>query len=172
MKQNLSWILFILFFSTVAIGNNQDSVPVKIINGTNEDRVIEKIYSEDYIVNSFASELYLRKGISRIKEQKYELALSDFYQAIRFNPGSHEAHMLIGETMAAKNLQTEALVAFDKAIDLNPFYGEAYLKRADVYKKIGNFKEAYTNYSLAVYLDPSFLNSFIKNNHELKALQK
>jgi tetratricopeptide (TPR) repeat protein len=173
MKRNLSWLLFVLLFSTVAVGNNQDSVPVTINKNTIDDKlIIDKIYSENYLLNSFAAELYLMKGISRIKEQKYELALSDFYQALRLNPASHEAHLLIGETMAAKNLQTEALVAFDKAIDLNPFYGEAYFKRANVYHKIGNFQEAYTNYSLAVYLDPSFRNNLSKNNLELKILQK
>ncbi len=186
MKRKLSWLLFILLFSTAAVGKQQDSVAVIIIKNTNDDKIVmDKIYSETYLLNSFAAQLYLMKGISRIKEQKYELALSDFYQALRLNPASHEAHMLIGETMEAKNLQTEALVAFDKAIDLNPFYGEAYFKRANVYHKIGKFQEAYTNYSLAAYLDPSFLNFFIKNNKDvlpfysfsknnlgLKALQK
>jgi tetratricopeptide (TPR) repeat protein len=184
MKRNLSWVLFVLLFSTIAIGNNKDVSPEKTTSSVNE-KTLDKIYSEAYIMNSFASELYLMKGISRIKEQNYELALADFYQALQLNPASHEAHLLIGETMAAKNLQTEALVAFDKAIDLNPFYGEAYLRRANVYQKIGNFQEAYTNYSLAVYLEPSFINSltnnntdvlpfsnFSKSNHELKALQK
>jgi len=173
-----------LIFTNVIVAKSFDDRSGKITLNGEKENTYESIYSSAYVINSFASELFLNKGIAKIKDQNYELALLDFQQSIALNPGNFCAYLLIGETMTALNRQGEALLAFEKAIDLNPFYGEAYFKRASFFQKIGDFKEAFYNFSLAMYINPTCMDTitgeeidvlsfqnFFKQNQALKVSQ-
>ncbi len=182
MKKSASWILFFLCFTHLGYSKDPGKGLRPLVQ---EDSTasIEQLYSESYLLNSFASKLYINKGIYRMREGKYELAIENFQHALRLNPASFEAYSLLGEAMVALELKTEALNAFDKAIDLNPFYANAYFHRANLLQRIGQYKDAYRDYSVAMYIDPIYIHAFREYDTdvlffrkvlrtELKALKK
>ena len=167
MKRYLGWVLVVLIFTKISIGKNKESIILQIKPIIESQNVTAYIYSEASIMNAFASELFLNKGIAKLKEQEYEFAISNFNQAIRLNLGSYEAYKLLGEAKAACGLLSEAVQDFDLAININPFYTEAYLKKALLLQKTGNLKEAYYNYSLAMYIDPIYTYAFFQKDLDL-----
>ena len=182
MKSGHLFIVFFLFLIH-SFGYGKDGDKIAVYPVENQSSIYEPLYSESYITNSFASRLFIQKGIYRMKEKAYELAVSDFQQALHLNPGSFEAYSLLGETMVALDLKAEAMKAFDKAIDLNPFYADAYFHRANLFQQTGNYKQAYHDYTIATYIDPLYVQVFEENDstrltfkrmlkHELKAARR
>jgi tetratricopeptide (TPR) repeat protein len=165
MRKKSGWVLIILLCAyTFSFSKNRESDSLKIAPVTSENSILEKVCSESYVMNLFASTLYINKGIYRQKEQNYNLAILNFQEAIRLNPASCEAYKLMGETKAGLGLKSEALKDFDTAIDLNPFYADAYFTKANFFKSIGNYEEAYNNYSLAMYIDPVYTHAFVQKD--------
>jgi tetratricopeptide (TPR) repeat protein len=152
-----SWYYLVLLLFTVLHAGQAKERDKQMSQPSNTSAMVttEQLYSEAYLHNPLASQMYIHKGIYRMQEGKYELAVYDFQQALRLNYGSFEAYSLLGEAMAAMDLTQEALTAFDKAIDLNPFYANAYLQRAALLQSLGNYTEAYEDYAIALYIDPS-----------------
>lgn len=161
MKNIYCCILFFLCY--VQFGDAKDRREALLPSSVDSVQVYNApLCSESYILNSFATELLIKKGMYKMEAGEYAGAIACFEQALKLNPGSFEAYSLIGEAKVALEQQTEALVAFDKAIDLNPFYADAYFQRASLLHSIGEYKQAYSDYTTATYIDPVYIHPLKK----------
>lgn len=159
MKTICYTVLFFLCY--VQFGQAKDSKEAFLSTTTDSTKGYHMMLcSDSYILNSFATELLIRKGIYKMEAGESGEAIVCFEQALKLNPASFEAYSLIGEAKVALQQQTEALVAFDKAIDLNPFYADAYFQRASLLQSIGDYKQAYSDYTTANYIDPFYIHPF------------
>jgi len=57
---------------------------------------------------------------------------------------------------AAKNLWTQSIADYDKAIQLDPKYAKAYFNRGGSFGNIGKGKEALADYNKSIEIDPNY----------------
>ena len=85
---------------------------------------------------------YYNKGIAHYHRGQYVLAIENWDQAIRINPGHGKAYNNRG--LAYNNLgqYERAIQDYDEAIRLNPQHSEAYYNKGVAYQALGNLIEA------------------------------
>ena len=121
-------------------------------NGKNSDRPISpKILFE-------ANEHYLM-GKSYEAVQNYALACPEYEQAAKLNPRMGKALLCLGVCAMQKDLTSQALQYFQKAlsVDINP--GDAAIAHHDigaVLAKHGKLEQAISEFRVALILNPSF----------------
>jgi tetratricopeptide (TPR) repeat protein len=72
---------------------------------------------------------HLEMGIADMYYSRFESALENFNQALRYNPESHEAHFYRGNVYRNLNNTEAAMSDYNEAIALNPSYADAYYNR-------------------------------------------
>lgn len=97
---------------------------------------------------------YINKADEHLNNGNYDLAISNYSQAIKLNPGNIVyAYTGRGRAYDGKNQDDLAIQDFTKAISLDPGYTEAYIGRGDIYSKIEKYFQAIKDYSEAIRLD-------------------
>ncbi len=154
MKKSLTGILLLII--TFSTGYSKEQNTHTFINKACITTAPEHLYSEAYVMDAYASQLYVQKGKYRMAENNYTLAVLDFQHAVRLNAASFEAYCFLGQALAAQSLYYEALEAYDTAIELNPFFASAYFERASLLQLFGRYQEANNDYTIAFYIDPVY----------------
>ncbi len=89
------------------------------------------------------------------KSLLYKLALENLSNAISENPGSYEAHMVIGYVYGQQNNADKAIKAFDSAIAIQETV-DAYISKAMIQdEKLNDSYGASISYRKAAELDPT-----------------
>ncbi len=77
-------------------------------------------------------------GRDYMRSENHERAISNFEQALEYDPGLALAYFFMGQSYLERDMVDPALVALEKAIELDPAYinayhsiGEAYLEKGD-----------------------------------------
>ena len=82
--------------------------------------------------------------------RKWDQALADYNQAIRFDPKSAKAHHNRGEVLREMKQLDKALADFNEAIRLDPKLVHAYRRRGQVWQAKGQLEKALGDYKQAV----------------------
>ena len=98
------------------------------------------------------AEAYNSRGNFYRNQQKWDLALADYTQAIRINPNYAEAYNNRGLVYEYQQKWDLALADYNNAIKLNPNYAEAYNNRGLVYLNLLDIKKARENFVRAAQL--------------------
>ena len=87
-------------------------------------------------------------GRDYMRSDNHERAISNFEQALEYDPGLALAYFFMGQSYLERDMIDQALVSLEKAIDLDPAYinayhsiGEAYLEKGDTLQARDFFEE-------------------------------
>lgn len=89
-----------------------------------------------------AAEDYFEQGKKAYEKKDFDLAITNYNQAIKLNPQMGKAYNNRGIVYVAQGKLNEAIADFTKAIELDPKNGKAYNNRAVAYYYKGDVAKA------------------------------
>ena len=115
--------------------------------------------------------LYLKRGNAYLALNQFKQAVPDYENAIVINPGLPEPYYGLGLIHFKRQEYREAILRFSKTIQLspdhlttdmgsvvvthtNPLKGLAYAYRGDVHLSLGQYRQAISDYTSALKIDP------------------
>jgi tetratricopeptide (TPR) repeat protein len=103
---------------------------------------------------------FLQRGSMYRRIGKFELALADFSESLRYRPDSADAYT--GRANAHRGLgQLDAAIAdHSEAIRLKPDFAMAYSNRGNVYSDKKDYQRAIADYDEALKRDPHYAAAF------------
>ncbi|MDB9540271.1 tetratricopeptide repeat protein [Anabaenopsis tanganyikae CS-531] len=111
-------------------------------------------------ITPLSSEAYFNRGVVYTRQQKWDLALADFNQAIKLNPNDALAYKNRGTIYYNQQKWDLALADFNQAIKLNPNYAGAYTNRGNVYHDQQKWDLAVADYNKAIAVDPNLAQAY------------
>jgi len=122
--------------------------------------------------NTRGSGLYVERGNLYSSQQKWDLALADYNEAILLNPKYTSAYINRGLVYKEQEKFDLAFADYSKAIELDPKYTWAYFQRGLLYKKQKKFDLALADYNKAIELDPKYTSAYINRGLLYKEQEK
>jgi tetratricopeptide (TPR) repeat protein/S1-C subfamily serine protease len=105
---------------------------------------------------------YTNRGIAKRDLGDKEGAISDWSQAIKFNPNFAKAYNNRGFVNSELGNRQRALADFDRAIIINPNYANAYYNRAYVKSDLGDSQKAITDLNRAIEINSNYRSIYYK----------
>ena len=115
---------------------------------------------------------WYEKGMGKIRRKKYEEAIADFDQAIRFNNDFDQAWMMRGEALLQLERYEDAIAAYDQTIKINPQYWQAWYYRGIALESLQRSEEAIESWRKAAEIEPDSNFSWCKVGEILSNLQR
>lgn len=133
------------------------TVLIEAQGGSDDDRSI---------VHQQRGSMYRRLG-------KYELALADFSQSIRYDPKSADAYTGRGNAYRGLHQLDQALADHSEAIRLEPNNASPYNNRGNTWRDKKDYDKAIADYDAAIKLSPNYAGAFYnRGNARLEAGDK
>lgn len=110
-------------------------------------------------INTGSATDFIDRGTYYIKDQKFDLAISQFKKAIEIDPKNAEAYYGLALAYHNKNDDDQTVINYTKSIELRPDYADAYMRRAVIYGEKSNFDKAISDVDKAIALKPD--DSFV-----------
>ncbi len=143
-----------------------DSIPPKAIAQNYYTRVNEQantkyIENFDNIIaqsstNTQRAEAYINRGVAYFWQQKYDLAIEDYVEAIKLDPNNVKAYINRGIAYSTRDNPGEqeiAIADYDKAIALNERNADAYISRGIAYSAQREHQKAIKDYNRAIKIN-------------------
>jgi predicted AlkP superfamily phosphohydrolase/phosphomutase/Flp pilus assembly protein TadD len=103
---------------------------------------------------------YVNMGIVKAQKKKLDEARELFKKAVEKDPSYALAHFYVGRTEVGLGLLESALESFARAIEEDPNLVRAYLDAAKVYKRQGNFEQAFALLEWVQTVEPRALDAY------------
>jgi len=103
---------------------------------------------------------FLQRGSMYRRLEKYELALNDFDQALRYDPKSASAFTGRGNALRHLDRLDESIAAHSEAIRLEPNNAMAYSNRGNAYSDNKDYQHAIADFDAAIKIDPRYATAF------------
>ncbi len=167
----------------------EDKAPVSKTIKTIDDLLLEALYAHNshkiaeaieiytYILSLKSGELlqpiiYIHRGMAYFSESRYDLAMSDFSEALKLNPENDKAFYYRGVMYSITQNYPAALEDLNRCINLNPSWAVPLLSRAQVYFHLGDNPKALADCEDALSLEPGLeqlieFRNFIRSEMEL-----
>ncbi len=97
-----------------------------------------------------SAEEYYEIGNNDLRKGQYELAAVYFDSAINLNPKNPEYFLARGQAKELNRDDVGALADYHAALKINPNYRVAHFKRALIYHKKGNYKQAVKDFTFLI----------------------
>jgi tetratricopeptide (TPR) repeat protein len=111
-------------------------------------------YGEDQI--NWAYEI----GRTAFRKQNYDLAITEYTEAIRLKPDYADAYISRGTCYDLKGEYDKAIADYNEAILLDPTEPSAYYNRACDYSHKGDHDKAIVDYNEAIRLKPDYVKAY------------
>ena len=116
---------------------------------------------------------FMQRGSMYRRQEKYEPALADFEQAVRYDPTSAGAHTGRGNALRHLGRLDEAVAAHSEAIRLEPNNAMAYSNRGNTFDDKKDYARAVADFDAAIKLQPNYATAFFNRaNAKLNAGDK
>jgi tetratricopeptide (TPR) repeat protein len=116
---------------------------------------------------------FLQRGSMYRRLEKYDQALADFDQALRYDPNSASAHTGRGNALCHLGRFDESIAAHGEAIRLEPNNAMAYSNRGNAFDDKKDYQHAIADFDAAIKLDPRYATAFYNRaNAKLNAGDK
>ncbi len=90
----------------------------------------------------------------------FEEAIKAYSKAIELRPFYADAHVGLGDALAAKGEIDPAVAAYQKGLDFNPMNAKVYVSLGKIYyNEKGLYYESVTAYKKAIDLDPTYMDA-------------
>ncbi|HZP37061.1 MAG TPA: tetratricopeptide repeat protein [Methylomirabilota bacterium] len=90
----------------------------------------------------------------------FEEAIKAYSKAIELRPFYADAHVGLGDALAAKGEIDPAVAAYQKGLDFNPMNAKVYVSLGKIYySEKGLYYESVTAYKKAIDLDPTYMDA-------------
>lgn len=109
-------------------------------------------------VNYYLGLIYYEYG-------QYDLSLSYYSDAVRFDPIDSLALLGVGQIYFVKNDLKNALDYYDLAVQAGPNYATAYYNRGTVYGMQNNYIEALNDLNKATELNPNYAAAYLNKGN-------
>lgn len=103
---------------------------------------------------------YYSRGVWYLKENKPELAISEFDRALQLKPGFIEARINRAIIYSRQGAFEQAILEYGRIIEASPRTFEAYNNRGNIYGRQGKFAQAIADFSAAIKINPWYANSY------------
>ncbi len=117
-------------------------------------------------------EAWYEKGNGKMKARKYEEAIADFDQSIRFKSDFEQAWYKRGSALLQLQKDEEALAAYDKALELKPDFWEVWYERAFALRALQRDEDAIASYDKALEFQPEFYLMWYEKGKLLAYLER
>jgi tetratricopeptide (TPR) repeat protein len=116
---------------------------------------------------------FMQRGSMYRRLEKYDQALADFDQALRYDPKSAGAYTGRGNALRHLGRFDEAIAAHSEAIRLEPNNAMAYSNRGNAFDDKKDYVHAIADFDAAIKLDPRYATAFYNRaNAKLNAGDK
>jgi tetratricopeptide (TPR) repeat protein len=121
----------------------------------NDERALicTRIIDDSGLPEDLRAEALLNRGIVHLEEDRLDLAMADFEQAIAFNPTYPAAHAYRGEVHKARGQLAEALADYDRAISFFDESADLFANRGEIHRLLGAADKAKADYEAAIRLE-------------------
>ena len=99
--------------------------------------------------------IYNNRGNAYAGKGEIDLAIKDYDEAIKSDPGFAKAFNNRGVAYQKKTAYDQAIADFDAAIKLDPDYAHAFANRAETLQKKGDYLNAAKDFDQAIQLKPT-----------------
>ena len=120
---------------------------------------------------------HYNQGVTYHKQGRIDVAVTEYKQAIAYNPNLSEAHYNLGLIYADKKDYTDAKIMFKRVTELEPYKYEAQYNLGIMYSETGATESAILAFERAVSLSPDNEDArlalgaiYAKNNQDTKAI--
>jgi tetratricopeptide (TPR) repeat protein len=103
---------------------------------------------------------FLQRGSMYRRLGKFDLALADFSESLRYNPNSADAYTGRGNAHRGLGQIDAAIADHDEALRLKPNFATAYNNRGNAYSDKKDYQRAIADYDEAVRLEPHYAGAF------------
>lgn len=132
------------------------------VAGTNPHQALA-IYDKALEIDPFSSEAFFRKGILYAQLFQLDQAISEFKQAIQYNPHHFDSFKALDYTLAAQKRWDEIIGYWNHFLALEPDNAEAYLERAGTFHNKGDEQSALADLKRACDLGQQNACSLFRN---------
>ena len=124
-----------------------------------------KIYKKNHLLLYFV-------GTTFLQLKKYDEAINNFEQSLKYNSFFPETYNNLGVALAEKKKYSLALNNYNKAINLKVDYADAYLNRGISFIKLLKYDEAISDFNIAISKDPYNSKAYNSLGNAFKGLEK
>jgi uncharacterized caspase-like protein len=100
------------------------------------------------------------RGYEHFKKKDFDRAITEYSEAIRFNPSFAQAYDGRGSAYRYKGEFERAIADYSEALRLNPSFAQAYDGRGSAYRDKGDFDRALADLNEAIRLNPSYARAY------------
>lgn len=124
-----------------------------------------KIYKKNHLLLYFV-------GTTFLQLKKYDEAINNFEQSLKYNSFFPETYNNLGVALAEKKKYSLALNNYNKAINLKVDYVDAYLNRGISFIKLLKYDEAISDLNIVISKDPYNSKAYNSLGNAFKGLEK
>jgi tetratricopeptide (TPR) repeat protein len=106
------------------------------------------------------AKVYYDRGVAASNRKEYDIAITEYTEAIRLNPNYTDAYYNRGIAYYSKRNYDRAITDYTEAIRLNPNFANAYYGRGVAYRNKGDYNRAITDYTEAIRLNPNSAEAY------------
>jgi tetratricopeptide (TPR) repeat protein len=103
---------------------------------------------------------FFNRGLAHEQKGRFDHAIDDYDQAVKFNPKFALAFAGRGEAYYAKRDYDRAIQDYDRAVNLDPTDARAFGRRGVVYLVEGQYDRAIEDFDHAIKLKPDYAAAF------------
>jgi tetratricopeptide (TPR) repeat protein len=104
--------------------------------------------------------VHLQRGSMYRRLGKFELALVDFSESVRYDPKSADAYTGRGNAYRGLKLFEQAVADHTEAIRLRPDFATSYNNRANAWSDLKDTAHALADYDIAIKLNPNYASAY------------
>ena len=124
-----------------------------------------KIYKKNHLLLYFV-------GTTFLQLKKYDEAINNFEQSLKYNSFFPETYNNLGVALAEKKKYSLALNNYNKAINLKVDYADAYLNRGISFIKLLKYDEAISDFNIVINKDPYNSKAYNSLGNAFTGLEK
>jgi putative GTP pyrophosphokinase len=131
----------------------------------NEAVVFYSRILEMKIEDSIRSLIYKHRGMAYFAQSKYQDAIEDFTQSLRWDVKAYKAAYYRGVVWAVLQRYSEAAGDFTLSLELNPYQAFCFFRRGQAYYHLGDYPQALADSEASLALEPD--NEMVRKLREL-----